>query len=1345
MKKKIGIMIRKITKAKCVAFVLGLGGLFQQSQAQICGATNSNNCTLMWFSGVSFKNSAGSTASYQGLNCTNTGSSNKLMTSGAVMDLTPGEEISMTIENTCSYALIAGVWIDLDGDGSYTAAECISKQAGPLGSIAVNTTKTATLTIPCTGVKPGKAMMRVRAFYSSMSPTQGCGTVATYGNIMDFEINLKAVNPPSADFAVPTGPNFIKTPILFNSTTGNAAYKQTWSFQTATNLVTSGAKGKASWANTGYYNVKLKQEFCGLSDSIIKSVKIEKPTAAPTAEFIASDNQVEVFYTGQLFDLSTNGAYKWNWTATSPSGAIVYTSTQQNPIFSFDEEGWWEICLTSENDIGPSTKLCKSRYIEVVPPGEFYMGPSKIASNQGGILYDNGGKTGNYGNNRKTSIDYFEIFPCGAKEIRLNFKQLKLSLGDGGDRLRIYDGQDASGKEITPAGGITGVNYSMFKASTFKAFSGAMYITFESNSANNDSGFIATWDSELLPVANPKSGYTVDYTQIGNGTMIDFVGDVKDAQGQVDYDWMIDGNSGYGGKAKVFTTAFYTDGTYEVCLIASICNGTDTFCRNITVTTPTVAGYLDYAASNLRPKVGETIQMTAKTDYASNFEWSIFPATYSFVGGTNLNSRNPLVVFNAGGAYTFTLRAWNSAGTRAATEKKVIKTKYVIAVKYCTPVTDMLSSDVAISKVELFQDSVSLLENPSTVGDVSFTDFTDQFNTPLSYGSYYTVIATRRTNSNSANFKAWIDYNIDGNFTDDELILNSGSISTTKASNKFRVPDLKDCFEGFTKMRVAVSYGAFSNTSCGVNVVGEFEDYGITLANDKKAPVITLLGSGVVRVEKNSNATACWSESAYTTYTAKDPTEGDLTTKVVVTTDLDCTTPGTYYVNFNVLDAAGNAATTVTRNVIVVLDKTAPTLTLLGGATVNVEQCEMYNELGAVASDLTDGNLSSSIKISGSVNTSVVGKYTLTYNVADAQGNAASVSRVVNVVDTKKPGIFSYGKRIVDQEVVNIQIGSLFVDAVTGFDTCNGSIAVNKVPGFNGMVNTLVRATYPILYFAKDPNGNAAVEEGFVVNYRVDDYIAPEIALNTPDTVVHDVNSPYSSQPVSVYDNYYTSNKVSIEKKGKVNPFTLGLYTETFTATDESGNTAIRNRYVKVVDRVAPTIITSSVNVCAGDPFWAMSDVSVQDNYYGNNDLFPLVKILSHNVNVMRAGMYYINYQVTDPSGNKSQVVLRPVMVRYAPDCENSFVGTENLGLADQVQVYPNPSSGVVTVDFALNNMEAITIEVTNLVGAKVATYTFNGGFGSQVLDLGKFGQGTYLLNIRNQKETTTKKIVIAN
>ena len=330
--------MKKSVRTQIIAFMVMLLGSFGKGEAQICTANNSNNCTLMWLSGVSFKNSAGSTATYSGLNCANTGGlSPKLMTSGAVMDITPGEVMSMTIENTCTYALYVGVWIDMDGDNNFTAADCISTVAAPFAQVAVNSTKTANLTVPCAGSKPGVRIMRVRASYYTFTPSQGCGTIATYGNIMDFEVNVKAVSPPAADFAVPIGPNFIKTPIGFNSTTTSAAYNQKWSFQSATSIINTGAKGRASWPNTGYYNVKLVQEFCGMSDSIIKTVKIDKPTVAPTADFLANSNQVEVFYSTQLFDLSTNGAYKWNWTATSPSGSIVYTSTAQNPVFSFEE------------------------------------------------------------------------------------------------------------------------------------------------------------------------------------------------------------------------------------------------------------------------------------------------------------------------------------------------------------------------------------------------------------------------------------------------------------------------------------------------------------------------------------------------------------------------------------------------------------------------------------------------------------------------------------------------------------------------------------------------------------------------------------------------------------------------------------------------------------------------------------------------------------------------------------------------------------------------------------------------------------------------------------------------
>ena len=79
-----------------------------------------------------------------------------------------------------------------------------------------------------------------------------------------------------------------------------------------------------------------------------KSVKIENPTAAPVADFIATSNQVEVFYSTSMLDLSTNGPTAWTWDAISPTGAksIYYTQT---PNIQFTELGWWDVCLTTSN------------------------------------------------------------------------------------------------------------------------------------------------------------------------------------------------------------------------------------------------------------------------------------------------------------------------------------------------------------------------------------------------------------------------------------------------------------------------------------------------------------------------------------------------------------------------------------------------------------------------------------------------------------------------------------------------------------------------------------------------------------------------------------------------------------------------------------------------------------------------------------------------------------------------------------------------------------------------------------------------------------------------------------
>jgi hypothetical protein len=659
----------------------------------------------------------------------------------------------------------------------------------------------------------------------------------------------------------------------------------------------------------------------------------------------------------------------------------------------------------------------------------------------------------------------------------------------------------------------------------------------------------------------------------------------------------------------------------------------------------------------------------------------------------------------------------------------------------------MMSADVAINTVTLENSKgVKLINSNTSGGQAAYTSYAEtKYPAVLTFGSTYDLTVSRLSNSNPVNYKAWVDWNIDGDFNDaGEEVLNSGSITGTTASATVKVPKLSQSFEGLTRLRVAASFSNFSNTPCGVNQVGEYEDYLLKLANDMTVPTIRLVGSDTIRVERGSSKTSCYAEVANTTYSANDPTEGDMTSLVVVNSDLDCTVPGVYSITFDVEDASGNKAEQRTRTVIVVLDRTAPVLTLNGNTTITMEQCDTYSELGAVANDAVDGNLTSAIQITGSVDASTVGDYTLVYTVKDAQGNTASATRLVQVRDTKKPGIYRLNQRITDGTTIDVQIKSPFVDEVYAMDDCNGSIFLSKNPGFNGPVNTQIRATYPITYKAKDPSGNAADEDGYTINYRVDDFIAPNIELNTSDTVLHDVMTPYASRNVTVSDNYYSLSQISLTKTGSVDVFTLGMYEESYTAIDESGNTATKSRFVKVVDRKAPELVAPVVSACVGTPFWAMSGIQVRDNYYSAADLMPLVEVVTHNVNIWQSGVYSITYQVTDPSGNQSNLVVREVYVEYPPNCFNTYMGVEEQSAEGTLSVQPNPSRGEVTLVWKGIAQQKADIAVINALGAVV--YQLNGvenGFGRQTLDLSHVAPGMYTVRVIQGAEVQTQKLII--
>ena len=83
-------------------------------------------------------------------------------------------------------------------------------------------------------------------------------------------------------------------------------------------------------------------------------------------------------------------------------------------------------------------------------------------------------------------------------------------------------------------------------------------------------------------------------------------------------------------------------------------------------------------------------------------------------------------------------------------------------------------------------------------------------------------------------------------------------------------------------------------------------------------------------------------------------------------------------------------------------DTTPPSISLIGSNPQTVELGTAYSELGATATDDTDGDISGNISIDASaVDVNAIGEYSVTYNVSDAANNAAV--EVIRTVLVKKP------------------------------------------------------------------------------------------------------------------------------------------------------------------------------------------------------------------------------------------------------------------------------------------------------------------------------------------------------
>lgn len=120
----------------------------------------------------------------------------------------------------------------------------------------------------------------------------------------------------------------------------------------------------------------------------------------------------------------------------------------------------------------------------------------------------------------------------------------------------------------------------------------------------------------------------------------------------------------------------------------------------------------------------------------------------------------------------------------------------------------------------------------------------------------------------------------------------------------------------------------------------------------------------------------------------------DVTSNVIVDTNLDNKKAGTYKITY--IYTKGKKEYRIAKK-IKVTDTKAPEITLKGGTEMIVMLDNTFKDPGYVALDNSDGDITGNVKVSGKVDTSKEGDYTITYSVTDKSGNTSEVKRIITI------------------------------------------------------------------------------------------------------------------------------------------------------------------------------------------------------------------------------------------------------------------------------------------------------------------------------------------------------------
>ncbi|MBL0018290.1 MAG: HYR domain-containing protein [Bacteroidetes bacterium] len=271
-----------------------------------------------------------------------------------------------------------------------------------------------------------------------------------------------------------------------------------------------------------------------------------------------------------------------------------------------------------------------------------------------------------------------------------------------------------------------------------------------------------------------------------------------------------------------------------------------------------------------------------------------------------------------------------------------------------------------------------------------------------------------------------------------------------------------------------------------------------------------------------------------------------------------------------------------------------------------------------------------------------VGTTTNTFVATDAAGNSTSCSFVVTVVDVQAPVANCPGNITLSNDAGQCSAVATF--AATASDNCPGVSIAQTSGGASGSAFAVGSST--VVFQATDASGNSATCS-FTVT--VNDTEAPALDCGIAGGLISGPNNSFDNDVTLAsdngacgamyeYDNEATDNcpGVTVAQTAGLpsgSTFPTGSTTNTFVATDASGNSTVCSFIVTVVDAQAPTV-TCPANISVNtDPGLCSAVVSYNatatDNCPG-----VTVSINPASGSTFATGTTTVNVVATDAAGN---------------------------------------------------------------------------------------------------------------